>query len=101
MLTWYKDINGYTNRWLGGYIAFDDDCPLYRVGKDAEGWYYVYLPDGDGNGGFTTAEEAMAAAESDNCMSQRYADLPPYDGELELLTLAEEAWEERKEEGLW
>lgn len=32
MLKWKKDINGYTGHWTGGYIGFEDDCPLYRVG---------------------------------------------------------------------
>lgn len=40
MLKWEKDTNGY--------IEFDDDCPLYRVGKDENGWCYEYLPDADG-----------------------------------------------------
>lgn len=38
MLKWEKDINGYNGNWMGGYIGFDDDCPLYRVGRDDNGW---------------------------------------------------------------
>ena len=63
MLRWEKDINGYTGHWMGGYIGFDDDCPLYKVGEDENGWYYEYLPDADGMDGYGTAEEAMAAAD--------------------------------------
>ena len=50
---------------MGGYIGFEDDCPLYRVAKDENGWYYEYLPDADGMDCYDTAEEAMAAAESE------------------------------------
>ena len=57
MLEQKKDINGY--------IGFDDDCPLYKVGEDESGWYYEYLPNADGMDGYDTAEEAMAAAEAD------------------------------------
>lgn len=63
MLNWKKDINGYNGNWMGGYVGFDDDCPLYKIGKDENGWYYEYLPDADGMDGYGTAEEAMAAAE--------------------------------------
>lgn len=63
MLNWKKDINGYNGHWMGGYIGFDDDCPLYKVGEDDSGWYYEYLPDADGMDGYDTAEEAIAAAE--------------------------------------
>lgn len=63
MLKWEKDINGYNGHWMGGYIGFDDGCPLYKVGEDDNGWYYEYLPDADGMDGYETAEEAMAAAE--------------------------------------
>lgn len=65
MLKWQKDINGYNGHWMGGYIGFDDDCPLYKVGEDGEGWYYEYLPGMDGMDGYDTAEEAIAAAEAD------------------------------------
>ena len=65
MLRWEKDINGYNGNWMGGYIGFDDDCPLYKVGEDENGWYYEYLPDADGMDGYDTAEEAMADAEKD------------------------------------
>ena len=67
MLRWEKDINGYTGHWTGGYIGFEDDCPLYRVGPWDNGWYYDYLPWDDMNGHtveeFKSAEEAMKAAE--------------------------------------
>ena len=43
MLRWEKDINGYNGNWMGGYIGFDDGCPLYRVGRDDNGWYYEFL----------------------------------------------------------
>jgi hypothetical protein len=65
MLTWHKDINGYNGHWMGGYIGFDDDCPLYKVGEDGDGWYYEYLPDGDGMDGYDTYQEAMADAAED------------------------------------
>lgn len=65
MLEWKKDINGYDKRWMGGYIGFDDDCPLYKVGEDDNGWYYDYLPSADGMDGYNTAQEAMEAAEAD------------------------------------
>ena len=70
MLRWEKDINGYTGHWMGGYIGFDDDCPLYKVGEDENGWYYEYLPDADGMDGFDTAEEAMAEAEFEYTANQ-------------------------------
>ena len=65
MLRWEKDINGYNGHWMGGYIGFEDDCPLYKVGEDENGWYYEYLPDADGMDGYESAEEAKAAAEAD------------------------------------
>lgn len=65
MLKWEKDINGYNGHWMGGYIGFDDDCPLYKVGEDESGWYYEYLPDVDGMDGYDIAEEAMTDAEKD------------------------------------
>jgi hypothetical protein len=65
MLKWEKDINGYNGNWMGGYIGFDDDCPLYRVGRDDNGWYYEFLAAADGFDGYESAEEAMAAAEAD------------------------------------
>ena len=65
MLKWEKDINGYNGHWMGGYIGFEDDCPLYKVGEDENGWYYEYLPDSDGMDGYDTYQEAMAAAESE------------------------------------
>lgn len=63
MLKWEKDINGYNGHWMGGYIGFDDDCPLYRVGENDEGWYYDNLVELVIIEGYDTAEEAMAAAE--------------------------------------
>ena len=65
MLRWEKDINGYNGHWMGGYIGFDDGCPLYRVGRDDNGWYYEFLAAADGFDGYETAEEARAAAEAD------------------------------------
>lgn len=62
MLKWEKDINGYNGHWMGGYVGFDDDCPLYKVGED-DGWYYEYLPESCGESGFDDCQEAMAAAE--------------------------------------
>lgn len=70
MLNWKKDINGYNGHWMGGYIGFDDDCPLYKVGEDDNGWYYEYLPEGDGMDGYGTAEEAKTAAESEFASKQ-------------------------------
>ena len=65
MLRWEKDINGYNGNWMGGYIGFDDGCPLYRVGRDDNGWYYEFLAAADGFDGYESAEEAKAAAEAD------------------------------------
>lgn len=65
MLRWEKDINGYNGNWTGGYIGFDDDCPLYRAGRDDNGWYYEFLAAADGFDGYESAEEAKAAAEAD------------------------------------
>ena len=70
MLNWEKDINGYNGHWMGGYVGFDDGCPLYKVGEDDNGWYYEYLPDADGMDGYDTAEEAMAAAEFEYTSNQ-------------------------------
>lgn len=63
MLNWEKDINGCNGHWMGGYVGFDDDCPLYKVGEDDEGWYYEYLPESWGESGYDDYQEAMAAAE--------------------------------------
>ena len=63
MLVWKKNINGYTGHWMGGYVGFDDDCPLYKVGECDDGWYYDYLPESCGESGYDTYQEAMAAAE--------------------------------------
>ena len=65
MLRWEKDINGYNGNWLGGYIGFEDGCPLYRVGRSDNGWYYEYLAAADVFDGYDSAEEARAAAEAD------------------------------------
>lgn len=85
MLRWEKDINGYNGHWMGGYIGFDDDCPLYKVGEDDNGWYYEYLPDMDGFDGYDTAEEAMADAEADFSAHQIEIELD----DLEPLSLEE------------
>lgn len=65
MLRWEKDINGYNGHWMGGYIGFDDGCPLYRVGRDDDGWYYEFLAAACSYEGYESAEEAKAAAEAD------------------------------------
>lgn len=101
MLRWEKDINGYNGHWMGGYIGFDDDCPLYKVGEDDSGWYYDYLPDADGMDGYDTAEEAMTAAEADYQRWHNFSD----DSETEidsdwLEELATEAEAELQDEGL-
>lgn len=82
MLRWEKDINGYNGNWMGGYIGFDDDCPLYRVGRDDNGWYYEFLAAADGFDGYESAEEAKAAAEFD------------YEADLALISHAFEEEEE-------
>jgi hypothetical protein len=67
---------------MGGYIGFDDDCPLYKVGEDDNGWYYEYLPDADGMDGYETAEEAMVAAEFEVTAKEieiDWDDLEPFD----------------------
>lgn len=86
MLRWEEDINGYNGHWMGGYIGFDDDYPLYKVGEDESGWYYEYLPDADGMYGYDTAEEAKAAAESEVAAKEIEIELD----ELEPLTLEDE-----------
>lgn len=100
MLRWEKDINGYNGHWMGGYIGFDDDCPLYKVGEDDNGWYYEYLPDADGMDGYDTAEEAKAAAEFEFTANQIEVDweseepLSPEDIEE---ILGDMLYDERKE----
>ena len=98
MLRWEKDINGYNGHWMGGYIGFDDGCPLYRVGRDDNGWYYEFLAAADGFDGYETAEEARAAAEADfkadtDSILQMFAeeeDLEP----LDLEDLGDAYWDE-------
>jgi hypothetical protein len=65
MLNWKKDINGYNGNWMGGYVGFEDGRPLYRVGRDDDGWYYEYLLGANGFDGYESVEEAKAAAEAD------------------------------------
>ena len=100
MLKWEKDINGYNGHWMGGYIGFDDGCPLYKVGEDDNGWYYEYLPDADGMDGYETAEEAMAAAEFEVAAKEieiDWEDLEPLDLEdlepLDLEDLEDAYWD--------
>lgn len=106
MLNWKKDINGYNGHWMGGYIGFDDDCPLYKVGEDDEGWYYEYLPESCGESGYDTYQEAMAAAEFEFIAKQieiDWEDLEP----LDLEDLEDIHWDEVAHErmeiakGLW
>ena len=106
MLRWEKSINGYNGNWTGGYIGFDDDCPLYEVGEDDSGWYCVYLPSGDGMGGYNTAEEAMAVAEAESAARQiefDWEDLEPLTWEdLEDIHWDEVAHERMEiAKGLW
>ena len=104
MLKWKKDINGYNGHWMGGYIGFDDDCPLYKVGEDDEGWYYEYLPDANGVDGYDTAEEAMAAAEEDyedyeaEMRRMLEIDEEPFDHDEAFMILADLLYEQRREE---
>ena len=77
MLTWFELENA------PGFVGFDDDCPLYYVRQDKEGWYWEDTW-GFGEGGFETAEEAKAEAE-------KYASTLYDDDEKEAsLSLAEE-----------
>lgn len=57
MLKWYKLENSI------GFMGFEDDTCRYWVKQDENGWYWE---DNDCNGecGYTTAEEAMEAAEA-------------------------------------
>lgn len=99
MLRWEKDINSYNGHWMGGYIGFDDDCPLYKVGEDDNGWYYEYLPEGDGMDGYNTAEEAKEAAEADFQVWQNFDSLElEIDPEI-LEEVAREAEAEAELEG--
>lgn len=100
MLKWEKDINGYNGHWAGGYIGFDDDCPLYKVGEDDNGWYYDYLPSADGMEGYDTAQEAKEAAEADFQVWQNFDNLElEIDPEI-LEEIASEAEAELEGEGL-
>ena len=90
----------------GGYIGFDDDCPLYRVGRDDNGWYYEFLAAADGFDGYETAEEAMEAAEVD--YAQYEADMrhlleidEPLSYEEAMEVLGDMMYDERKEAGLF
>lgn len=85
MLRWEKDVNGYNGHWLGGYIGFDDDCPLYRVGRSDDGWYYEFLAAADGFDGYESAEEAKAAAEAHH-KADTASILQMFDEEDELIT---------------
>ena len=110
MLRWEKDINGYNGHWMGGYIGFDDDCPLYKVGEDDSGWYYEYLPNADGVDGYDTAEEAKLAAEADYAQKQAIWEAAEAaaneEGEIDLDLILEIHWDEvthermEKEKGL-
>ena len=103
MLKWEKDINGYNGHWMGGYIGFDDGCPLYKVGEDDSGWYYEYLPDADGIEGYDTAEEAKAAAEADYKFYENLGTKEEKGYTLEEIDeiLGDRLYDERKEEGLF
>lgn len=57
-MEWYKMENN------NGFIGFEDDCPRYFVKQDEDGWYWEDSW-GFGEGGYDTAEEAMARAEED------------------------------------
>lgn len=101
MLKWEKDINGYNKCWMGSYIGFDDDCPLYKVGEDDNGWYWDYLLSADGMDGYDTAEEVMAAAEAD--IRHWNASIEDLESEIDpevLEELAKEAETEPQDEGL-
>lgn len=98
MLKWYEEN--------GNRLGFDDDTFLYRVAKEADGWYWVYVPDMDGFDGYDTAEEAMADAEKDyeaHDFNIEWEDLEP----LDLEDLESAYWDavahERMEiaKGLW
>lgn len=107
MLRWEKDINGYNGNWMGGYIGFEDDCPLYRVGRDDNGWYYEFLAAADGFDGYESAEEAKAAAEADYeadlvSISQMFEEEEKgYTLEEINEILGDMLYDERKEEGLF
>lgn len=60
MLVWHEDNKGV---WLGF-----DDALIYRVKQDSPSWHFEYVLDMDdmnGIGSYTTADEAMDAAEAD------------------------------------
>ena len=108
MLKWEKSINGYNGNWTGAYIGFDDDCPLYRVGRDDNGWYYEYLPSADGMDGYDSVEEAKSAAEKDYEEDNARILSIMADDDDQLLTPEEldeiygdRLHDERKEEGLF
>lgn len=56
-MTWFEQDDG---DWLGF-----DDALLYRVKKDANGWYFESVHDMDGMDGYATADDAMDAADAD------------------------------------
>lgn len=103
MLKWEKDINGYNGHWMGGYIGFDDDCPLYRVGEDGDGWYYDNLAELVTIEGYDTAEEAKAAAEADYKFYENLGTKEEKGYTLEEIDeiLGDRLYDERKEEGLF
>lgn len=101
MLRWEKDINGYNGHWMGGYIGFDDDCPLYKVGEDGDGWYYEYLPDAVGMDGYDTAEDAKLAAEADYAEKLAIWEAADDDDEIDLDVFLEEYTKEDAEADYW
>lgn len=96
MLKWEKDINGYNGNWTGGYVGFNNDRPLYRVGRDDDGWYYEFLEAAAGFDGYESVEEAKAAAEADykadtaSILEIDWEDLEP----LDLEDLEDIHWDE-------
>ena len=106
MLKWEKSINGYNGNWTGEYIGFEDDCPLYRVGRDDNGWYYEYLPGADGMDGYNSLNEAKAAAEADykadvaEIRRLMEADDEPLSYEEAMEVLGDMLYDERKENEL-
>ena len=98
MLTWEREKDFWE--------ASDGETRPYRVlHTEEDGWEYQYLLDGslDGDYGFNTAEEAMAAAEADYKFHENLGTEEKRGYTLEEIDeiLGDRLYEERKEEGLF
>lgn len=91
MIMWIENINAVNGEKIG-WLGLDDGCPLYKVDKDENGWFYEYLPDGDGMDGYATCEEAKAAADEDWEINFAPADWSDWDDLLFPIEEDDEYW---------